>query len=133
MTSFIINKDKEPDELPLVHVYTFSGEQDFFDDDGFPMIDLGEDFDDDFFQEEDAYAIKISKGRKINYYVKRGKYGKLFNPIGMYSEGRKGQQMRHAGRPEWRFEPTNEKIFNYYINFLKTKNSAWLNNAEREI
>lgn len=131
MTTFKINKDRDDSAVPVVSVYTFLGEQDRLDQQGFPILDL--EYDDDVFEEPDAYAVKLVKGQKTNYYVKRGKYGKLFNPIGMYSEGRKHQQMRHAGRPEWRLEPTSEKIFTYYIQFLKTKNAAWLNNAEREI
>ena len=131
MTTFKINAEKQDNSAPDVEVYTFKGEQDFYNKLGYPMLDLEE--DDNPLDDPDAYAVKIVKGRKVNYYIKRGKYGKLFNPIGMYSEGRKHVQMRHAGRPEWRMEPTNEKIFTYYINFLKTKNPAWLNNAEREI
>ena len=131
MTTFKINKEREDDVLPDAEVYTFSGEHDMINGEGYPVLDLS--YEDDIFQDPDAYAVKITKGQKINYYVKRGKYGKLFNPIGMYSEGRKRQQMRHAGRPEWRLENTTEKIFNYYINFLKTKNLAWLNTAEREV
>jgi hypothetical protein len=50
----------------------------------------------------------------------------------MYSEGTAKKQMRHAGKPEWEFKETNEVVFNKYINFLRTKNIAWLNNAERE-
>ena len=98
MTTFKINQEKEDDVAPSVAVYTFIGEQDRLDQQGFPILDL--EYEDDVFEEPDAYAIKLVKGRKTNYYVKRGKYGKLFNPIGMYSEGRKNQQMRHAGRPE---------------------------------
>jgi len=131
MTTFKIDKKREDETMPNSQVYTFSGEHDLIDNNGYPILDLS--YDEDIFENPDAYAIKITKGEKTNYYVKRGKYGKLFNPIGMYSEGRKTQQMRHAGRPEWRFETTNEKIFTYYINFLKTKNLAWLNNAEREV
>jgi len=50
----------------------------------------------------------------------------------MYSEGMAKKQLRHAGRPEWEFKETNEQVFTKYIKFLKTKNTAWLNNAERE-
>jgi len=131
MSTFKINQERDDSATPVVSVYTFMGEEDRLDKQGFPILDL--EYDDNVFEEPDAYAVKLVKGRKTNYYVKRGKYGKLFNPIGMYSEGRKNSQMRHAGRPEWRLEPTNEKIFTYYIQFLKSKNAAWLNNAEREI
>ena len=47
----------------------------------------------------------------------------------MYSEGMAKKQLRHAGRPEWEFKETNEQVFTKYIKFLKTNNTAWLNNA----
>ncbi len=131
MTTFKINQTKQEDSKSKATVYTFWGSHDFEDEEGFPLVDV--DDQEDLFSLVDAFAIKITKGNKTNFFVKRGKYGKLYNPIGMYSEGNSRKQMRHAGRPEWRFEPTNEKIFTYYTNFLKTKNLAWLNNAEREV
>ncbi len=131
MADFAIKKRDDKPSGEDVIVYTFSNNYDYEDDDGFPLLDTDE--SQDIFKLPDAYAIKITRGAKTTYYVKRGKYGKLFNPIGMYSEGTEHRQMRHAGKPEWEFKSTNSKVFNYYINFLKTKNAAWLNNAEREV
>ena len=86
--------------------------------------------------EEDAaaaYAKIVRVNDKVIYYVKQNKYGSLYNPTGMYSEGNESKQLRHAGRPNWVFRDVNKKVFDYYLKFLETKNEAWLNNAEREL
>ncbi len=130
MADFKINKDKEDDgDYREVAVYTFMGKHDVLDATGFPILACEE----DIFSHPDAYAVKIIKGERTNYWVRRNKRGALFNPIGLYSEGNSQKRLRHAGRPEWRLEPTSVKVFDFYVNFLKSKNSAWLNNAEREV
>ena len=121
-----INSGKSKDDKRTVEVFTISGKQTWKCDDGYPRLDESQD------EHYDAYAKKVTIGSREKYYVKRGRYGKLFNPIGMYSEGTAKKQLRHAGRPEWEFKETNQQVFNKYIKFLKTKNSAWLNNAERD-
>ena len=83
-------------------------------------------------ENSDAYAKSVTGNTKTRFFVKRGRHGKLYNPIGIYSEGTANRQLRHTGRFEWEFKESTEKVFNFYIKFLKTKNSAWLNNAERE-
>ncbi|NDB58966.1 hypothetical protein EB001_10995, partial [bacterium] len=70
-------------------------------------------------------------GRK--FFIKIGTYGKVFNPIGMYSEGQNNKFLSKIGRQEWQFKEVNEKTFDLYLNFLSTKNIAWLSNAEREL
>ena len=103
--------------------YTMFGKHDWVDEEGFPRMDS---------ESVDTYAKSIIDENKNKFFVKRGRYGKLFNPIGIYSEGTAGKQMRHAGRPEWQFKEASQKTFDFYIRFLKTRNSAWLHNAERE-
>lgn len=130
MADFKINKDKEEkEEYREVAVYTFMGKHDVLDSTGFPLLAC----EGDIFSHPDAYAVKIIKGKRTNYWVRRNKTGSLFNPIGLYSEGMSQKRLRHAGRPEWRLEPASSKVFDFYVNFLKSKNSAWLNNAEREV
>jgi hypothetical protein len=131
MSEFVINREKKENKDIKMKVYTWSGREDYLDDDNMPLMDFDIEKDDPF-QFIDAYAILMTKGEKTSYYVKRGKYGKLYNPIGMYSEGSSHKQLRHAGKPAWSMLITNEKVCRYYTNFLKTKNAAWLNNAERE-
>tara|TARA_R100000742_G_C4272668_1_gene91949 strand:+ start:110 stop:490 length:381 start_codon:yes stop_codon:yes gene_type:complete len=121
-----INEDKQPRKDKGLDLYTISGKQSWSCEEGYPRLD--EEKADHY----DCYAKKITIGTRIKYYVKRGRHGKLFNPIGMYSEGMAKKQLRHAGRPEWEFKETNERVFIKYIKFLKTKNTAWLNNAERD-
>ena len=130
MSNFKINKQKDMSKHEQTEVFTFWGNHDFEDAKGFPMLNLNK--KESPFEMNDAHALKMTKGNKTSYYVRRGKHGRLFNPIGMYSEGNANKKLRQ-GQFEWNLKPTSQKIFNYYTNFLKTKNTAWLNNAEREI
>lgn len=130
MTNFKIHKERSvqrsaEEELQDQDTifYTIFGKHDWLDDEGFPRVNK---------EAPDAYAKSISGNTKTKFFVKRGRYGKLYNPIGLYSEGTANKQLRHAGKPEWEFREETEKVFDFYIRFLKTKNSAWLNNAERE-
>lgn len=134
MSEFQIRKKKNVVSEDTVEVYTFFGKHDYEDDEGYPMLDFEEEIDlEQIFEDPEAYAVKTNLHGVTRYYVKRGKHGHLFNPIGMYSEGTQHKQLRHAGKPLWELKKTSKKIFDYYINFLKTKNPAWLNNAEREV
>ncbi len=127
-----INPDRtEPANESIFKVFTFKGKEDFLDEDKYPMLDLED--TQKAFESPDAHAIKQVVGNRTRYFVKRGKAGRLFNPIGLYSEGSQYSRTRHAAKPNWEIKETTEKIFIYYIKFLRSKNSAWLNNAEREV
>ena len=129
---FIIDKDRvEEDIYREFSVYAFDGQGDFEDEHGFTRLDLDE--IDDVFDNTEACAIKDVKGSITKYYVKRGKHGELFNPIGMYAEDSSKKKMRHAGKPLWNFKQTTEKVFRYYTMFLQTRNLAHLRNADREV
>lgn len=133
MSDFIINENNDKQTNVSVKAYTFWGMHESEDEDGFPILDTEEPDDIDIFLCHNVFAAELIKGKKTTYYVKRGKYGKLYDPIGMYSEGKQKSQLRHAGKPEWQLKPTSKKVFDLYKNYLKTKNSAWLTNAEREV
>ena len=90
-------------------------------------------------ESNDCYAKRIeisTKGLdskdKSKYYIKFGISGLMYNPWGIYSEGTQNKEAKHAGRMAWVFKRVNKKAFGYYIEFLMSKNQAWLNNAERE-
>lgn len=123
---FKMDESKDPEAEKVAGIYTMIGKHEWLDEDGFPR--LPEEKEDD----PHAYAKSVTFGNDTHYMAKRGKHGKLFNPFGMYTEGTAANRSRHMGRPEWNFQKMNEKAFNFYINFLKTKNTAWLHNAERE-
>jgi hypothetical protein len=130
MTTFKIHGDRDvqkstEEEMQEQNtlLYTIFGKHDWLDEEGFPRLQS---------ESSDAYAKLIAGGKKNKFFVKRGSHGRLYNPIGLYTEGTANSQLRHAGKPAWEFREATEKTFNFYIQFLKTKNSAWLSNAERE-
>ena len=126
MSVYKINPDKTETSDSCTCIYTIYGTHTYLDSKGYPRLDSSDD------SSYDAHAKSIAVGERIKYFAKRGRHGKLYNPIGLYSEGTSRKQARHAGRPEWEFKEVTKSVFDKYINFLKTKNPAWLNNAERE-
>ena len=87
-----------------------------------------------------AYAMSVKYGNTIKYYVKRGGDGRLYNPLGIYNE-QLSMSSTHSsnsnavrdGRPLYRFDEVNQKIFMNYLTFLKTRNQAWLTICQRDI
>ena len=127
---FIINKDKDPEELERKEtVYTMIGNHDYVENE-YTCLELTST---EAEESPDAHAMSIEIGNRTKYYAKRGRHGKLFNPIGMYSEGMASKRLGHAGKLEWRFIEIKKRAFEFYRDFLKTRNLAYLNNAEREL
>lgn len=108
-----------------VENYTILGSHDYIDDNHNPRSSI---------ETESTLAQKITyPSGNIKYFIKIGPYGKIYNPIGMYTEGTANKFLTKFGKKAWDFKSVNQKIFELYINFLRTKNIAWLNNAEREM
>lgn len=131
MDLFRIKKDKSAEILDLeeekeVDLYTFFGKHDFLDELGYPKLRIDKKIIDKVFSNNRALAIRIN-GKKARYFAKIDSRGKLCDPDGLYS------QRARPGQKSLEFKSISEKAFNFYINFLKTKNKAWLNNAEREL
>jgi len=120
MTIYSI-KEKSENESKTIF-YTMIGKDDIFDGDGFPVTQ----------QESRAFAKKVYKDQFM-YYIKIGPNGRIYNPMGMFSEGNHNKFLAKLGKPEWKFTKVNQKVFDLYLNFLKTKNIAWLNTAQREL
>lgn len=77
---------------------------------------------------------KISENDgSTRYFVKTGSSGRLFNPSDMYAEGTHARFNSKRGEAEWKFKEVNKKVFEYYLAFLRTKNQAFFQCAEREI
>ena len=107
-----------------IEYFTIIGQHKFLDSNHNPRLDK---------ESDKVFAKKISSSDKIKFYIKVGTYGKIFNPIGLYSEGTENKFLSKIGKRAWEFKEVNHKIFDMYINFLRTKNIAWINNAEREM
>ena len=127
----IIDKKKNVKKAKRIEtIYTVFGKQDYLENNKYPCVKM----ESKKAQESmDAYAMKITVGARTKYYAKRGKHGRLYNPIGMFSEGMARKRLGHAGRLEWKFIEIGEKAFRFYRDFLRTKNIAYLHNAEREL
>ena len=87
MSEFKIHPDKESgfdsaqsaDNDTLL--YTFYGKHEWLDDEGFPRLSNNS------FDPSQVHAKILDTGSRKKYYIRTGKYGKPFNPIGLYSEG----------------------------------------------
>lgn len=121
---FRINKDKEDQEYKYTY-YVLFGQHDNLDENSNPItLDS---------KKSIAYSRLNNSTMTEDYYVKVGLYGKIFNPMGLFSEGRQNKFLSKVGKNEFNFTKVNKKVFQMYVNFLRTKNLAWLNNAEREL
>lgn len=119
---FQINKNKEPENIEYKY-FTVLGSHTSLDADKNPISA----------DKKNALAYIKTINDDQQYYIKIGTYGKVFNPIGLYSEGRQNRFLAKIGKDEYSFTRVNNKVFDMYLNFLRTKNIAWLNNAEREL
>jgi hypothetical protein len=122
INEFIQNHKKLP--VRSLECYTILGQQDYLDTMDRPRTE----------SEDNALAKAVSVDNKpTRFYIKVGTYGKIYNPIGLYSEGQSKKFLAKIGRKQFEFKEVNQKIFDLYVNFLSTKNTAWLVNAEREM
>lgn len=123
---FVPNTNKADEESTDVSnkYYTVLGDHDFIDSDNKPQSKT---------ESKKVVAKSLSKNESSKFYIKVGTYGKIFNPMGLFSEGKNEKFIAKIGRKEFEFKEVNQKVFDLYLNFLSTKNIAWLNNAEREL
>lgn len=119
---FKINNIKEEKESEYTY-YTLLGKHLSIDENGYPLTD----------NKEKSMAYTKNINNNMQYYLKIGLYGKIYNPMGLYSEGKQNKFLSKIGKNEYNFTKVNQKVFDMYLNFLKSKNIAWLNNAEREL
>jgi|LakMenEpi03Aug12_release.lakeMendotaPanAssembly.Ray.scaffolds.fasta_scaffold379737_2 hypothetical protein len=122
---FIFHQRNHTETKREVEYYSMIGDHDYLDQDNRPRSN----------EETNLVVAKSIKveDRPKRFYVKVGNHGRIFNPIGLFSEGTHTKFLSKIGRKEWEFKEVNQKVFDLYINFLTTKNIAWLTNAEREM
>lgn len=104
--------------------YTILGDHDFLDSLNRPRTNT---------DNKNTLAKRIKRNNSVKFYIKTGAYGRIYNPMGMFSEGKNDKFIAKIGKKEYDFQQVSQKIFDMYISFLSTKNIAWLNNAEREM
>lgn len=120
---FFINNNIS--ETSSVEYYTIFGKHEELDDLANPLV---------INNIKDALAKKITlSNNKIKYWIKIGPNGRIYNPMGLFSEDRANKHIAKSGKNEWEFRQVNQKVFDLYLSFLRTKNIAWLHNAERQL
>lgn len=116
-----INTEQKKETIEVKH-YTLLGDHDYIDNEDNPRT-----------EETKAMARSITTNDRTRYFIKIGRYGKIYNPIGLHSEGTHNKFLSKIGKKEWEFKEVNPKVFDLYVHFLKSRNIAWLNNAQREM
>lgn len=106
--------------------YTLIGLEDYKDEQNNPRIT--------YENSEKILAKKIVReDLSVRFSVKLGANGKMYNPVSIYGEEKTNNFLDRICRNNNKFRDVNAKAFDLYVKFLKTKNVAWLNNAEREM
>lgn len=109
--------------------YTLFGSHERLNKDSFPVVEERSIEESDNVYDiidslpSNAYAVKCDN----LYLIKTGRYGNLLNPMSSIAE------TKDRGKASFLFKKFNKEVFDYYVMFLKTKNPAWLLNAERKV
>jgi hypothetical protein len=118
---FSIKKDNKSS---LTEYYTLSGNQDFFDQNELPRLSS---------ESDKVYAKKVVReDNSIRYCIRLSLSNKLYDPTSTYGLDKTKSFLDNTVRSEDRFKNVSHKVFDLYTTFLKTKNTSWLYNAQRE-
>lgn len=122
------------DKTYPIKLYTLSGSESFVDEDGFPRLDT-----ENCMVFAKAIQNKPSKNfdntNYYRFYIKTNPNRIIHNPIETYSIKNKDNMsfLNKVCKTETIFTEVPQSIFDQYINFLKTKNTRWLESAQREL
>lgn len=124
MDSFIFQPTNKQD-ITTSEYYCMSGNEDYMDENNLPRL------------KNDGKLVLAKRIDKTDaqpqFFVKISNQNKLFNPLGAGLEDKSYSIVDNVCRPADKFKSVNLTVFNMYLNFLSSKNIAWLNKAEREI
>lgn len=113
------SKQNETEQL-----YTILGKEEYIDSDQNPRKHT---------DNNEVYAKKNTRiDGSVKYLIKTGIDKKLYNPLSPIDKESNRAFLDRVSRSNDRFRSVSQKTFNWYIQFLRTKNTAWLHNAERE-
>ena len=118
---FVVDHNKQQEsEKSEISYYTAVGNGDYTDEEGNARHDKVKD-------------TTFAKSENDKFFIKIGLDNRAYNPIGMFSEGQHNKILSKIGKKEFNFKRVNQRVFELYLSFLKTKNIAWLNNTNREL
>jgi hypothetical protein len=128
MENFIFQQKPNKQEDIQVTCFTISGNEEFLDENGNPRISEETDT-------ENIFAKKIIRDNgTARYSIRIDINNKFVNPMSIYDDKKVTNNfLDSVCRANNKFVEVNLKVFNMYLNFLKTKNLSWFYNAEREM
>lgn len=107
-----------------VEFYTLRGNEAFVDESNLPRVSTDND---------SVLAKKTTrKNGTIKYSIRLGNNGKFYNPVSIYGQEKTHTFLNRICRSNDKFKEVSPKVFSMYLEFLNTKNTSWLINAERE-
>lgn len=124
VNNFIFSSNKKNIDVPTSQYYTLVGQEDYIDDENNPRIEKDND---------NRILAKKTVQNKLKYLIKLDNAGKFYNPLSPISSIKPIKILQTISISDSRFKEVNQTVFNMYLNFLRSKNIAWINNAEREI
>lgn len=117
--------------------YTLMGLEDHLDSDGYPK--LSKDDNKTYAKKVKSKKPKLVSDKNISFrfYIKTDPNNNIVNPIVLLSDKnhdtRSNDRLNKTCKQIEQYKEVSQSIFNQYLEFLKTKNSKWLNAAQREI
>ena len=85
-------------------------------------------------EDDEVYAKLLQKkDGTYKHMIRTSADGKLYNPMSIYGQEKTNDFLDRVCKSNDKFKTVNEKAFNWYVQFLSTKNLGWFHNAEREI
>lgn len=121
--NFIFSQKQSSKPTQDNQYYTLVGQEDFIDDENNPRLK----------QDDNRVLAKKTLQNKLKYLIKLDNVGKFYNPMSPVSSVKPIKILQTISISDTRFKEVNQTAFNMYLNFLRSKNIAWINNAEREV
>lgn len=121
--NFIFSQKQSSKPTQDNQYYTLVGQEDFIDDENNPRLK----------QDDNRVLAKKTLQNKLKYLIKLDNAGKFYNPMSPVSSVKPIKILQTISISDTRFKEVNQTAFNMYLNFLRSKNIAWINNAEREV
>lgn len=123
MSIFKINENKEEPKITEIY-YTLYGDHDGTYN-GFPILEND--------NPDKVHAKEVFTDENNYYFIKVGLDGRLYNPLNIFTGAETFTPKKRQGQQMWKLKKVKREIFFKYIQFLNTRNIAYLKNAEREV
>jgi hypothetical protein len=107
-------------------VYTVIGLHDALDRKKNPLV-----IDENPVAKDRAFAYKTKVDGRDMYFLKLTSDGHIYNPVSGSNQFRHNKVRMGIAEAKWR--KVNQKVFDFYLQFLRTKTVMWLSHAEREL